>query len=166
MRTRGDAAVPQVGAREYAANMICMALVLAFALQSSADDSFAELRDQWARNLHSKLIEASVAEYAEDADFIDPTGNRVHGRAAIRQLFQNITAAFDSDPVFTSQRVEKSGDLAYDSGTFRETLITRATGKRQESTGSYLTVYRRSKEGGWLIVQQMWAGPPIEMGAK
>jgi ketosteroid isomerase-like protein len=146
--------------------MICMALVLAFALQSSANDPFAGLRDQWARNLHGKLVEASVAEYAEDADFIDPIGNRVHGRAAIRQLFQNITATFDSDPVFTSQRVEKSGDLAYDSGTFRETLITRATGKRQESTGSYLTVYRHSKEGGWLIVEQVWTGPPIEMDAK
>jgi ketosteroid isomerase-like protein len=146
--------------------MICMALVLAFALQSSANDPFAGLRDQWARNLHNKLVEASVAEYAEDADFIDPTGNRVHGRAAIRQLFENITATFDSDPVFTSLRIETSGDLAYDSGTFRETLITRATGKHQESTGSYLTVYRRSKEGGWLIVQQMWAGPPIEMDAK
>jgi ketosteroid isomerase-like protein len=86
----------------------------------------------------------------------------VHGRAAIRQVFQTITATFDSDPVFTSQRAEMSGDLAYDSGTFRETLITRATGKRQESTGSYLTVYRRNKEGGWLIVQQVWTGPPIE----
>jgi hypothetical protein len=31
--------------------MICMALVLAFALQSSANDPFAGLRDQWARNL-------------------------------------------------------------------------------------------------------------------
>ena len=59
-----------------------------------------------------------------------------------------------------------SGDLAYDSGTFRETLITRATGKRQESTGSYVTVYRRNKEGGWLIVEQVWTGPPIEMDAK
>jgi len=146
--------------------MICMALVLAFALQSSANDSFAGLRDQWGRNLHGKLVEASVVEYAEDADFIDPVGNRIHGRAAIRQLFQNITATFDSDPVFTSQRVEESGDLAYDSGTFRETLITRATGKRQESTGSYLTVYRRSREGGWLIVEQVWAGPPIETDAK
>ena len=146
--------------------MICMALVLAFALQSSANDSFAELRDQWARNLHGKLVEASVAEYAEDADFIDPVGNRIHGTAAIRRLFQTITMTFDSNLVFTSQRVETSGDLSYDSGTFRETLTTRATGKRQESTGSYLTVYRRDKEGGWLIVEQMWAGPPIEADRK
>lgn len=111
-------------------------------------------------------MDASVAEYAKDADFIDPGGNRVHGQAAIRQLFQTITATFDSDLVFTPQHVEASGDLAYDSGTFRETLTTRSTGHRQDSTGSYLTVYRRGKGGTWLIVQQMWAGPPIEQTSK
>lgn len=142
--------------------MMPLALMLAFALQSTGNDALAGLRNQWARNLHDKLIEASVAEYAPDASFIDPTGNRVHGAAALRKLFQTIITTYDSDLVFTSERVETSGDLAWDSGTFRETLITRATGKRQESSGSYLTVYRRTKDGAWLIVEQMWAGPPIE----
>jgi ketosteroid isomerase-like protein len=146
--------------------MKTLGLVLALVLQSTGSDGIAGLRDQWARNLHDKLVDASVAEYAEDADFIDPGGNRVHGTAALRKLFQTITATYDSDLVFRSERVETSGDLTYDSGTFRETLVTRATGKRQESTGSYLTVYRRSKDGGWLIVEQMWAGPPIEQGPK
>jgi ketosteroid isomerase-like protein len=137
-------------------------LLLAFVLQAVVHDEFAPLREQWARNLHEKRIEASVAEYAADADFIDPTGNRVHGTAALRQLFQTITATYDSDLTFTSLRVEGSGDLTYDSGTYRETLVTRATGKRQESSGSYLTVYRRGKDGGWLIVEQVWTGAPIE----
>ena len=140
-----------------------LALVLAF--QTPADN-FSILRDQWARNLHEKQIEASVNAYAEDADFIVPGGNRTHGKVAIRQLFQTITTTFDSDLVFASQRVDISGDLAYDSGTFRETLVTRATGKHQESTGSYVTIYRRSKDGAWLIVQQVWTGPPIEPDAK
>jgi ketosteroid isomerase-like protein len=146
--------------------MMPLVFLLAFALQSTANDGISGLRNQWARNLHDKLIEASVAQYADDADFTDPGGNRAHGTAAIRQLFQTITATFDSDLVFTSQRVETSGDLTYDSGTFREALVTRATGKRQESAGSYLTVYRRSQKDGWLIVEQMWAGPPIDLGPK
>ena len=146
--------------------MMPLVLVLALALQSTGSDELSVLRNQWARNLHDKLVEASVAEYAADADFIDPSGNRVHGTVALRKLFQTITATYDSDLVFHSQRVETSGDLTYDSGTFEETLVTRATGKRQESSGSYLTVYRKSKDGVWLIVEQMWAGPPIEQGSK
>jgi ketosteroid isomerase-like protein len=145
--------------------MIGIVLLLALALQAPAHDEFATLRDQWAQNLHEKRIEASVAEYAPDADFIDPGGNRVHGRAALRQLFQTITATFDSDLKFTSLRVESSGDLTYDSGTYRETLHTRATGRRQETSGSYLTVYRRGKDGVWLIVEQVWTGAPIEVAA-
>jgi ketosteroid isomerase-like protein len=146
--------------------MMPLVLMLALALQSTGHDEIAVLRNQWARNLHDKLVEASVAEYAADSDFIDPGGNRVHGTVALRKLFRTITDTYDSDLVFQSQRVETSGDLTYDSGTFQETLITRATGKPQESTGSYLTVYRRSKDGGWLIVAQMWAAPPLEQGPK
>ena len=52
--TRSDAAVPsrsRAGGTEYAANMICMALFLPLALESSANDSSAEVDDQWERNL-------------------------------------------------------------------------------------------------------------------
>ena len=62
------------------------------------------------------------------------------------------------DLAFDSKRVEICGNLAYDSGAYRETLALRASGKQQHSTGSYLTVYRRSKTGAWLIVEQSWTG--------
>jgi peptidoglycan-N-acetylglucosamine deacetylase len=123
---------------------------------------FASLRQEWAQNLREKRIDASVAEYVADGEFIQPDGGRVRGTEAIRKLYETITAAFDSDLVFDSQRVETSGDLTYDSGTFREVLTTRATGKRLFSTGSYLTVYRYDPAHGWLIVQQVWTGPPFE----
>jgi ketosteroid isomerase-like protein len=138
--------------------MINVVLMLAMALQSAGSDGFTQLHDEWARNLHEKRVDASVAEYAADAEFIQPDGQRVKGTAALKQLFETITKTFDSDLKFTAVRVEVSGELAYDSGTYRETLITRATGKRQESTGSYLTVYRKSKDGGWLIAEQVWTG--------
>jgi ketosteroid isomerase-like protein len=86
--------------------------------------------------------------------------------AALRQLFQTITTTMDSDLAFTSERVEISGDLAYDSGTYKETLVTRATGKVQHTSGDYLTVYRRTKAPNgnavWLIVEQVWTGAPPE----
>ncbi len=140
--------------------MLGTVLLLAFALQTPASDGFAQLRQKWAHNLHDKRVEASIAQYAADADFLDPTGNRTHGAAALRQLFQLVTTTFDSDLVFESKRVETSGDLTYDSGIYRETLTTRGTGKAHQITGSYLTVYRRGKDGRWLIVQQAWTGEP------
>jgi ketosteroid isomerase-like protein len=149
----------------YAAEMMQLLFMLAIGFQPAANDGVAHLREEWARNLYDKHVEASVAEYAADADFIDPTGNRVHGAVAIRKLFQTITATFDSDLEFRSQRVETSGDLTYDSGMFCETLTMRATGKRQEINGSYLTIYRK-KDGTWLIVEQIWASSPLEAGSR
>jgi ketosteroid isomerase-like protein len=118
----------------------------------------AQRRADWARNLHDKNIDAAVAEYATDAEFLQPDGSRIRGAAEIRKLYETITATYDSDLVFESQRIEGSGNLIYDSGTFRESLIVRATGKPQLSTGNYLTIYRRSSSGNWLIVEQAWTG--------
>ncbi len=145
--------------------MTVQLLLLILGLQSGAGDDaarMARLRDAWAHNLKSKLVEASVAEYAGDADFIDPGGNRVHGSDGLRRLFQTVTGTYDSELEFTSSRVESSGDLAYDSGTYRETLTTRASSKQQHLVGSYLTVYRRDKTGAWLIAEQSWSGAPVE----
>ena len=127
-----------------------------------AAEVFKQLREEWARKLHDKRIDASVAQYATDGEFIEPDGSRVQGTEAIHKLYENITATFDSDLVFDSRRVEISGDLAFDSGTFRETLVMRADGKRLFSTGSYLTVYRKGQDGSWPIVQQVWTGPGPE----
>jgi ketosteroid isomerase-like protein len=150
--------------------MACVALMLAAGLaaqtpqggrssrRESSDAVFAELRQQWARNLHDKRIDVSVGEYATDAEFIQPDGTRVRGSDALRKLFETITTTFDSDLVFESQRVETSGKLAYDSGTYHETLVLRASEKHQSSTGSYLTIYRREPNGVWLIVEQAWTG--------
>jgi ketosteroid isomerase-like protein len=128
-------------------------------------DPFAALRDQWAKDLHAKHIDDSLAQYASDADFISDTG-RTHGTAAIRQLFTTITATFDSDLTFTSQRVEISSELAYDSGTYKETLLNRATGKSQNMAGDYLTIYRRTKAANgnavWLIAEQFWTGGEVK----
>jgi ketosteroid isomerase-like protein len=126
--------------------------------QTGANVAFEQLRIAWAHNLRDKKIDESVAAYAPDAEFLQPDGSRVRGAAALRKLYESITATYNSDLTFQSLRVESSGSLAYDSGTYSETLIDRATAKPQISKGSYLTIYRRSAGGGWLIVEQVWTG--------
>lgn len=125
--------------------------------QSSTLDEFAPMRRAWAEDLHDKKVDAAMEMYAADATFIDPDGSRAHGVDAIRQLFAAAAQTYDSNLQFHSQRVEDSGALAVDSGTYTESLVVRATGKQQDSSGSYLMVYRR--EGGvWKIVEQVWTG--------
>jgi ketosteroid isomerase-like protein len=126
---------------------------------AAAADPFEKLRQEWAQDLQAKRVEASTTLYAPDAAFIQPDGTRVKGSAPIRELYEKITSTFDSSLKFASERVEISGDLGYDSGTYIEKLRTRATGRSTLMKGSYLTIYRRVKEGNWRIVEQMWTGP-------
>lgn len=153
--------------RQWLALSLAVILATVVAAQSShtpypdaakANDAFAPLRGQWALNLRDKRIDACVAQYAPDAEFINPDGSRVRGTDALRQLFTTVTATYNSDLTFTSQRIEVSGDMAYDSGTYRESLTLRASGKAQQATGSYLTTYQRTRDGKWLIAEQVWTG--------
>jgi peptidoglycan-N-acetylglucosamine deacetylase len=126
---------------------------------------FADLRKEWASNLRDKKVEACVAEYAPDGEFVQPDGTSIRGAAAIRKLYETITATFDSNLAFDSKQLEATGDDAIDSGSYREVLTMRATGKRALYTGGYKTQYHRDKDGHWLIAKMAWigSGDPIAL---
>ena len=122
----------------------------------------AKLREAWVQDLRTKQLEPILKFYAPDAAFLQPTGERITGSAALRTLFQTIMATFNSDLTLHSQNLETSGDLAYDSGDFLETLTTIATGAKIISKGSYIIIYKRQPDRSWQIVQHVWTGtlPP------
>lgn len=122
---------------------------------SQTRDHLAALRTEWATNLHAKKLEAFVAMYTPDATFVGG-GKRSTGRAAIYELTKSVMNTFTSDIELRSVKTEFSGELAYDSGEFSETLTSIANGTKTPARGYYLTIYKRSG-GKWLIVQQVWS---------
>ena len=132
----------------------------AAAPQASTIVTLAKIREDWVYDLRTKQLEAILKFYAPDAAFLLPSGDRISGSAALRTLFQNIMATFHSDLTLHSQNLETSGDLAYDSGDFQETLTTIATGAKITSKGSYIIIFKRQPDGSWQIVQHVWTGTP------
>src|SRR6266849_1415888 len=130
--------------------------------QASTLVALAKIREAWVQDLRTKQLEPILKFYAPDAVFLQPTGERLAGSAALRTLFQTIMSTFNSDLIRHSQNLETSGDLAYDSGDFQEILTTIATGAKITSKGSYIIIFRRQASGSWQIVQQAWTGtaPP------
>jgi ketosteroid isomerase-like protein len=128
--------------------------------QSSTVVTLAKIREDWVQALRTKQLEPILKFYAPDAVFLQPTGERITGSAALRTLFQTIMATFDSDLILHSQNLEASGDLAYDSGDFQENLTTIATGAKITTKGSYIIIFKRQLNGGWQITQQVWTGTP------
>ncbi|HKN74325.1 MAG TPA: DUF4440 domain-containing protein [Candidatus Acidoferrum sp.] len=123
-------------------------------------ETLAKLREAWVQDLRTKQLEPILKFYAADGVFLQPNGERIAGSAALRNLFQNIMATFNSDLTLHSQSLETSGDLAYDSGDFQESLTTIATGAKITSTGSYIIIYKRQPDGSWQIIQHAWMGIP------
>lgn len=128
-------------------------------------EAFVPLRKAWAQNLREKNVPACVAQYTPDAVFVQPDGGLVTGAEALRQLYETVTQTFDSNLVFNSKHMDISADKATDTGTYREVLTTRVTGKQQLVWGNYETDYRKGKDGQWLIAKQAWssAGQPIAL---
>jgi len=128
--------------------------------QPSTIAAIAKIREAWVQHLRTKQLEPILKFYASDAVFLQPNGDRITGSAALRTLFQNIMATFNSDLTLHSQNLEASGDLAYDSGDFQETLTTIATGAKITSKGSYIIIFKRQHDGSWQIIQHAWMGTP------
>jgi peptidoglycan/xylan/chitin deacetylase (PgdA/CDA1 family) len=129
------------------------------------DAVFAALRAGWSTYLREKKVDASVAAYAPGATFVQPDGTVVRGSDAIHKLYTTVAESFDSRILFFLCKVQETSDTATDSGQYRELLTTRANGKRKMISGGYVTEYRRTAAGQWLIQKQTWSvwGSPIAL---
>lgn len=127
------------------------------AMRASDTAAIAGVRAEWSKDLHDKKLDAFVALYTPQAQFLTETGERFTGREAIRDLTRGAMDMFTSDLVFESKVTEVSGDMAYDNGDYHETLTGAKDGKTLHPHGTYLMVLRRQADGKWLIGAQMWS---------
>ncbi len=116
----------------------------------------ATLREAWIEDLEQKRLDQAIDLYTEDAVFFNPDGPRTDGKAAIRALFDMVMKGYDADIQLRSTGLAVSGDLAYDSGDYDETLTVRATHAKNILHGNYLMVLERGRDHQWRIVQHMW----------
>jgi uncharacterized protein (TIGR02246 family) len=134
--------------------------VIGSSSNSQAADRVAQTRDKWLAAFKSKDVTSVVAFYSSDAAFLQPTGDRIEGSKAIRELYEKVAGTFDTDLTLTSRFLEASGNLAYDSGEYEETLTNRATAQKQHYRGQYVMVFRLSPDGEWRIIQHVWSVVP------
>ncbi len=123
---------------------------------------YAALRSGWASDLQSHNLDSTLARYSPDAVFTNPDGSRADSPAALRTLFSNAFTMYDAHISLTPIKTIQSPttNVAYESGTYTEDLTLRSDHTTRHIAGDYLTLYRRSPDGHWLILRQSWTDTP------
>ena len=117
---------------------------------------------QWAEYWRQKQLDNVVALYAPDAVFLTGTGDRFSGRDAIRAVFKTAMEGHTSDLTPRSLVTEVSGNLAYDSGDYLETIVPASGVAKTELKGNYVIVFKRQRNGKWLIIEHVWTDKPAQ----
>lgn len=138
---------------------MCFSLCLvALFLQASPPlpQTMPVIPDQrFVRDLHDKNVDDVLTLYTPDAIFIDPDGHRYSG-PALRKLYEQVTATFDSDLHLKALGITRSDGIAIEHGTYTETLRNRATGKVQHIRGTYRFTAQVQSDGRCLFKRMLW----------
>ena len=115
-----------------------------------------DISQQWAGYWNAKNMKSVMALYAPEPVFHPTVGLTWEGTVSIRRNFAALLKDFDPEITLHSVRSETSGTLAYDSGTYDETIERVKGGAAIKARGSYLFLFQKQKRGGWKILEQTW----------
>lgn len=122
--------------------------------QRQEEQTIRKVDVAWSHALQSKDLDKILSNYAEDASFLPPDEPIVRGRENIRQWFARRVAMPGYSARFTPTKifVAKSGDMAYELGTFRVTLDD-GSGKPVEYSGKHLVTWEKVC-GRWKVAAE------------
>lgn len=128
---------------------------------AAAREQLLKVDREWAAAAASRDVDRIVSYWTDDAAIYSPGESPVAGKAAIRAYVADSL----KNPAFTiawvpkDAEVAKSGDLGYTMGSNTFT-IPGPQGTSTTVQGRYVTVWRKTKDGGWRCVVDFWHPAP------
>jgi ketosteroid isomerase-like protein len=98
---------------------------------------------------------------APDLEVFAPNMHPVKGREAhesFRPLFEKVKPQFGP---FTNEEITIRGDIAIQRHSYQLSTTPRAGGPATTVRGSGLHVWKRTPEGRWQILKDIWTNPPM-----
>ena len=129
------------------------------AVLASPRPDIAAANSAWLPGLQKKDANAITAAFADSAIFITADGAVVHGRLAITRMYEArfpLLGKIERGEVVSEGLVAIKEDLVYEWGhATLEMASATPGGPPRRGGGAYLTVWRRSTNGHWLIVRNL-----------
>ena len=120
---------------------------------NASKDAVGKVRSMW-KDFADKKYSAGVAGlYTDDAVLVGTNIPAATGKSEITtRLGQMLAVASNTD--IESKETVVGGDVAYDYGTYTQT-ITPPKGKPMQVNGTYLVTLRKQPDGSWKISHHM-----------
>src|SRR5438309_4997048 len=132
----------------------CIAL-LSFTIVSTApaadtniEQALRDLDAKWSAAAGAKDVDKTVSYYAESAVVMPPNASAATTKESIRSAWKEMLTTPGAAISWKATKVEvaKSGDLAYVSGTYDETM-TNASGNSMKDHGKYVEIFKKQADG-------------------
>lgn len=135
------------------AALLVVGIGVSFAQKSSGsadEQAIRKLDKEWSAATQSKDAGKMVAYYAEDGSAFPFNAPVATGKEQVQKMWAGLMGmpGFGLSFVPTKIEVAKSGDMAYDVGTFELTLND-AQGTPTTTTGKYVVVWKKQPDKQW-----------------
>jgi len=139
------------------------------AADREADErAIRNLDADWSKAATAKDIDKVMFYYADDATIFVPNEPMATGKPSIRVEWTKLFASPAFALSFAPSRVNisKSGDLAYEYGTYSMT-VNDPQGKPVNDRGKYVVVWKKQSDGNWKAVADIINSDlPLSAGAQ
>ena len=135
-----------------------MGVSLAQKPSGSADEqTIRKLDKEWSAAAQSKDAVKTVSDYAEDASAFPFNAPIATGKEQIQELWAGLMSMPGFSLSFAPTKIEvaKSGDIAYDVGTF-ELKHNDANGNLAATVGKYVVVWKKQPDKQWKVVADIF----------
>jgi ketosteroid isomerase-like protein len=125
--------------------------------QSADEQAIRTAAADWANAALDKILDKTVSYYAEDAHMYPYNAPRTETKEDIRKVWTAFLTAPGSviETKTASVTVAKSGDLAYETGTF-SLRQNNAQGQTDETPGKYVVVWKKQPNQEWKAVADIF----------
>jgi uncharacterized protein (TIGR02246 family) len=137
--------------------VLLLASSITFAKDVSADEQAIRALDTaWSHAAETKDLDKTVSFYADDASILPPNMPIAAGKNAIRAVWSQFLSMPGFSITFAPSKVviAKSGDMAYEIGTF-QTTVNDAQGKPTSSVGKFVVNWQK-RGGQWKVVADIF----------
>jgi uncharacterized protein (TIGR02246 family) len=129
------------------------ATIIPSAAQSKVEDEIRKADAAWSHAAESKDLDKFVSFYADDASALPFNAPIANGKEQIRQLWSQLMSKPGFGLSFMPTRIEisKSGDMAYEIGTF-DLKLNDPQGNPTSTPGKYVVAWKKQSTHEWKAV--------------